>query len=320
MKNYASIFAALFALGLVILFGLAPLNAQAKSVMQYKFEAGDTYSYRMITEQNITMEVMGQEQIQTQQQDFDIVLRTEEVRADGSAVFSYTIERLRISQHINQQGQTQEFSYDSEITPSGYDFSSQIYGLLLEWRFTVVLAPDGKVIEVSGMSELIQKMAETLNVPEDAKEQFIASIEPLVGDDAMKSMMSSGFIAYGKEPVSVGDSWQFTNIPLTEFPIMSVGAYRLIQRENNIATLEVRAEVMPNPDGKPLGLGAYDIAMNIYGTMTGELTLDETTGQIITSHSFTTFTGDMTIRGSGLDITAPIVMEQTQTVEAIANK
>lgn len=190
---------ALLMLGMI--FILSGASATADDTFRYKFNEGDCIVYKMINSQ--CNEQMGMK-IESEQVQF-IEYKVKDVE-DDVATCELTIKRITFKGNNPMQG---EVSYDSAAEGEPVDPNMKMYELMLDKPFTLKMNNLGKILSISGYSEIAKAMiASVVGESTDPQAQMQAKMmESMFSDDAMAKMMSQSNTCFPKQAISKGDKW-----------------------------------------------------------------------------------------------------------------
>lgn len=190
---------------------------QEKISLQYDWVKGKNYQYRMTQEMCIKMEMPGMPESQETitKQVFTLSQEVKDVNDQGLATIELKHESIQGEVDNPMMGKT---SFDStkeedrkrvEIDPR-----LAIYALYLKMigkPITMKMDPQGKIIEVKGLTEMMQDIIKESPAVEMFKDMFT--------DKYFKDMLQQCFVLLPEEPVAKGDSWENP----FELPILSFG-------------------------------------------------------------------------------------------------
>jgi hypothetical protein len=141
------------------------------------------------------------------------------------------------------------------------------------------MTPQGKVIKVEGMDAIIQR---ALSAIKDPKQR--AMVQGMMKNNFKSSnMFSSGNVRFPEAALTVGDSWtSVISEPMWMMPQISM-KYTLMSSKDGVATIAVRADFSPNPRTSAGKASQIQMKLDISGTESGVMRVDEKTGLTISS-------------------------------------
>jgi hypothetical protein len=302
-------------LGLAVALFIIVPRAQAKQLIEYTFKEGENLSQEVISEQTITMTILGQQQIvdQTIGLAYDVVV--DEVLPDNTArlTFTYTWVKLKqdsASSHIDYEATAPVQTID--ITDE--NFAGEVYGAMIGESFTVIVSADGRLIDIQGMNEILSRLIGKFQVSDSERTVLQENMQSQFNEDTMKEMMGNSFNIYSRQPVKVGDTWDSTQIIASMFPVIVDTTYKLVECNADTSTIQVKSTVRPNPDGKPLQSGQTEILYELEGDQEGQFVIDASgwdVNGVIEQH----LTGTMRITSGGKTMEIPASLESNTTIK-----
>jgi hypothetical protein len=264
----------------VALVGVVVVVADAAQKVQYglKLEKGKKYYVKMITDQQITQTMMGQEQNMEQTigmgMDFDV----NDVNDRGDAWVRFTYRWMK----FRQKGPMNEIVYDSSQKDVNAPPAAQGFAALLNEGFAVKLTPQGKAVQVKGLDKMRNNISQKLPTG-PMREYMLKGMEQFLSEEAMKEFTESSFAMYPDREVGVGDSWTKMVSMTRGLPMTIANKCSLKDRKDGVAILDVSSEIKTNPNAKPMEMGLTKMTYELTGTQQGQVRIDETTGLMRTS-------------------------------------
>ena len=261
-------------------------TASAQIQLTFNPELGKKYEYRIEAVQNITQAFMEQEiPMKSEISGIYISEIKDKTTHEIHTVTSFQEFNFLISASSFQLGYS---SNKPNENPSEMDnLFEKLFSSIINQPFTVVFAPNGSVISVSGMEDIIKNMFGA--VPADA--QVVEhQVRQMFSDEIMKNMFEQSSNFYPERPVNIGDSWNVDNTTTMNnmsFDIKS--KYTLAEINDGLITLEVTGEVEMSM-----------LETKISGTQSGKIIVDSKTGMPVESDIVQDIKG--TIATQGMDI------------------
>jgi hypothetical protein len=206
--------------------------------------------------------------------------------------------------------------YDSKDSGSSDDIMSKVMGGFVNKSFKMKISPQMRVLEISGMSEIISSFFDSVDVPEFTKNTIKEQFSKQYGDEAIKESFQTSFMMFPDKPVGVGDSWNET-IELTKsFPIKINISYTVKERKDGKMTIALKSEIETNKETSKTDIGNAQMEYKMSGTQDGSIVVDEATGWIVNSKINQKINGTMVITGEGQTLETPLNIDGTITVES----
>jgi Family of unknown function (DUF6263) len=254
--------------------------------LRYHWTTGDQLRYRTIQQSAMTMSGLpGMDNMtvtttvtQVQQ------LTADEVAADGAATVRVRFESFK----LESSSPAGSIVYDSAAPPAGSADSTvgslaQVIGALVGESFTVVLAPNGAVRGVDGVSRLREKMQATAS---PATAAMLQSFGSMMSDDAIRSTFNQSFGLLPDTTVKSGDTWQRTLTmpnPLGQMTVATTLTMKGTDMVNgrDVARIGVAQKINVAPGG---AIGPISVEVG-EGAGDGEILYDYRQGRMVHSVS-----------------------------------
>ncbi len=278
----------------LILAMTTALSAQDKLDFKLNLEAGTGYIFTMDVDQTITQTVEDEQQTLVQQMlvawDYDVLNKNKA----GEAEIGLTYRRVKVSQDYGHQ----QSEYDSDNPPAYLDPSMKGLAALPGSQLRVRFDRGGKVLEIKGIDEMLDKMIKSMELPDSPqKEMVIDNLRTQFGRDAMEQSLEQIAGFYPSKPVSIGESWN-TKLNMTSgFPMTISSDYTLKSRADGVATIDVISRIASDSSSNTMTMGLLTMAYNIDGGQDGVITVDESTGLPVKSELSLQFSGSVRVSG-----------------------
>ncbi len=267
-------------------------NTGDQAELKLNFKPGDKYLYS--TEVNQTINTMGMSGMQQKV----IMEMIYEVTASEAAN-----KKLSITyDHIQMKSTTPmgAMEYDSRSTKKGDNMLSFMDSLIGK-SFSITLAPDGSIIKVENLGEMMASLPGDVATKAELQKQF--------SDTAIRQMMQNSFDMYPGKVVKVGESWnKHTTMGVSGFNINMENTYTLKSITAGKATVGVVSEMkLPATD---MNQGGMHMKMEMTGKQDGTMEIDVATGQIISGKTHQVINGKINVGGQEMpmDIAGDILI------------
>jgi citrate lyase gamma subunit len=280
-KNFSAIFVVLLLVSLVISCGRVEVKPGKKKIkLRLNLEEGKTYKLLIEAEQEISQTVMGNKVDMTQIMNFVCSYKVKEIDSDGNFLLEVSYDSVYFKQ-VSPMG---TIEYDSNNPPEIIPDMAKGFDSLVGEKYSFLISPSGKVIDIYGVDEMIDNMIKVLNIPDEKiKVQMFESIIKQFGKESLKEMLEQYMKIYPDKVVGIGDSWQVEMVLSKGFPFIIENTYTLKGRGNGISTVSVNSIVKPNPEGEPIEMLGMKLGYELSGTQNGTMEIDEATGWILNS-------------------------------------
>lgn len=242
-------------------------DTAAQSKLSYNLNPGDTFKVFQSTKQDISQEMEGQKHEMTSLIDGDFTFVVNSVN-DSLIEFTFRFDRLKMQTNSNLAGEV--ISVDTSKKIEETDIMGKLLSELVDVDLQMLMFKNGKIKEVNGADNLIDKMVNSLPyLDATAKKQVKqAMAEDFSSESLADSFEQMTFIYLGNH-VSINDSWE------NDFKgeLSSKNTWTLKKINPNSAEIEGNGEVVFKTEDA-------NISMNLTGTMVSQITTSMDTGFI----------------------------------------
>jgi hypothetical protein len=313
MKN---MLATALILALVALLPSSPARAGEEKVdLRFRLEKGQEYKVLTTMEQEIVQWLQGNEMEVLQTIGIGQTLKVTDVDDKGAMTVAATFGPVA----MKMEGPQGSFEFDSEDPPDEVPLAAQGMAAILGCSFTMKFTPKGKIEELTGVDEMLDKMFEGIELPDgELKDKMLEDMKKQFGADALKEMMENMMAMFPDKPVGVGDFWKQKVTITRGFPMVIESTYTLAGREDGVAELEVESTIEPNADAEPMKVGPMSMKFKLKGTQEGTLKINEATGWFVEGKMTQEMEGETIISGApgqGEEMSIPMRIKSTITFE-----
>lgn len=268
-------------------------SAGPKVDLKLNLAEGKTYKLMTTTDQDIQQKPMGQTQNMEQTIGLGLTHTVEGLTEDGNAVVKVTYEKVRYVNDGNPVlGRTE---YDSDNPPAEVPLMAQGFAGLVGQSFNMTITPEGKVTDISGVEDMISKMADGMDVSEAEKAQMKEQLKMQFGDQALKESMENTMAIYPENPVGVGDTWEKEVSITSGFPMTVKNRYTVKSVSDSRVILDVESDVTTNDAA--MDVGGMNIDYDLGGSQSGVIEIDRNTGWVVKSTMTQDINGDVAAQG-----------------------
>lgn len=295
MKKTRAVFAAFFtAIAILATMGScgSDKSGDGGADLKLNFKPGDKYLYS--TEVNQTINTMG---ISGMQQAITMDMVYEVTASEGNN------KKLSITyDHIKMKNTTPmgAMEYDSRSEKKG-DGTFSFMDSLIGKSFSLTITPDGNIIKVENLSNLMNALPGEGQAKAELQKQF--------GDTAIKQMMQNSFDIYPGKPVKIGESWKKkSSMGVSGFSINMENTYTLKSITAGKATIAV-SSVMSLP-ATETNQGGMDMKMQMDGKQDGTMEVEISSGQILSGKTHQVINGKISVGGQEMpmDIAGDVII------------
>lgn len=256
-----------------IVLGALCANAPAAVRLELKLDKGKTYYERSVSEQQVTQEVMGQQQTVHLSVGIGQKLDVLGVDGRGNVQIRYTYIWTRF-----KQAGPMPVDYDSSqqtTAPSG----AEGFAALLGQSYTARLNPKGEVLDMNGVAEMAKSVREKLPPGTDLSSSG-NPLASLLDEESLKGLTESASAVYPDKPVDSGDSWTRTRAIKQGMVMINETKWTLQSRQGGMATIQATSALKVDPNGPPLEMQGMAMKFDLSGSQEGTIQMEETTGLI----------------------------------------
>lgn len=275
----ASLFTAIAVLILSCGGGKTGGSDSSSADLKLNFKPGDKYLYTTKVNQMInTMGMTGMEQVITMEMIYEVMASEGENKK-----LSITYDHIQMK-NTTPMGTT---DYDSRGAKKG-DGMFSIMDSLIGKSFNLIIAPDGNIVKVENLGNLMSSITGDAAAKAELQKQF--------SDTAIKQMMQNSFDIYPGKPVKVGETWtKNSSMGVSGFSINMDNTYTLKSITDGKATVSV-SSVMKLPVTE-MNQGGMQMKMEMTGKQEGNMEVDITSGQILSGKTHQTINGKINVGG-----------------------
>lgn len=235
------------------------MTLSAQVSLSFNPEVGATYEYTSLTTQKLKQSVMGQEVNTDQKIEMVTTLLPTEKVGDNLKV-TVTFKDL----FFEVVSPMMAMKYDSKnVDKQAQGINGMlisILGSIVGQQFTMVVAPDGSVTELTGMNAILNNMMSTIQGT--GMEQLAEGLAGQFSDDAMQASFSQAFQLYS-QPIRVGDTWEEERTMVSGgLPLHTKTQYIFQRMENGLAMIASESTLAVE-GGQMSGTQAGEAGINI---------------------------------------------------------
>lgn len=257
-----------------LLCTIASAKAQDKVDLRLHLHPGQTFDQTFVMEQKVSQTIQNKRMDMAMTMRFGLHNEVLSVGDDGSIQLQTTYESIAIKGSGSDGKTVFGFDYDSTKPSPNVPPAMQPLAALVGENLITTASSRGEVLKVDGIDSIVQRIIAGV------KDSATRSMMSKTLNDSMNGQVKqvSGMAIFAGYPVAVGDSWKSQQTQSAEMPLLISAQYTLTALQNGLATLAVRSTISSNVAAPPLGSPAYPIKMNLSGTQSGVMHVDEQTG------------------------------------------
>lgn len=279
--KYKKVFGTFFII-IILTFCLA--GCSKTSVLRLNVKKGEKYRVTVATDQKITLNTSNQNEVTSvnsviPNMQINKVLTTayiyniEDVDNSGTATVKVSYDFINMK--ISGGGQTSEVdTRKSEFknTPDG-----KAYSEMLKNSFTLKINKDGKVKDITGVNEMIDKSLSSIELNDTDKKTLSTLLKENFGEEAIKGIFNSITDVYPSKEIKEGTSWKTEQKVNYGIPMTVSTNWKIVNIKNEIVNVDTNSNV--NADSSDtLNVMGIKINYNIKGIQKGNVKINQNNG------------------------------------------
>jgi len=189
----------------LVLLALVAAPSRGDTTLRWKFQKGKKYNYTTTKKVNSKAEIQGNKIDSTLTQVMDVTWDVKDVKSDGSARMSQTIDRIRFKMEAPPPLGNLEYDTKDAGEPEGLiQALAPVFKALVGSPIELTMSDRGEVSDV----KLPEKLMDTLKNAGPAGAMFAGN---LGSEDGLKAMMSKVSLTLPKDDLAKGKTWTSTN-------------------------------------------------------------------------------------------------------------
>lgn len=279
-----------------IVLAILSMSPAQEGGLRLRLEAGRTYRLPWTLRQTIRQVYDEQEQEIRQVIRMWLEFAVEAEGEDGTARARATWVKV----YYKQEGPQGTIVYDPDgprkDVAAKFPAEQVMEGLMGE-SIRVVLDATGRVREITGEDELIQRVTSKMEIREpQRREDVTRSVTEQLSEGALKEAFERFLALYSE---GGGDTWSLERTCEADLPYKEEATVSVEKREGGRAVLKKKTKIRPNEAAGPRNRGGIRVAYEVSGTEEGEIVVDERTGWPVRMRLDQKIRADLTIEGAG---------------------
>ncbi len=283
--------------------------------LELNLKKGDVTKYRATNNQVITQTMGGAEQEIKQDQIYEYDISV--IGKDDQGNFNTSITYTRVAIDIEAQGMNMAF--DSEKDDKSAANNPQLMGFaaLVDKSLNAKFSPAGEIIEVSGVEKMIDEMVADVSAGnEGMKAQMKQTMQQSFNQESLKQMFGGSFIQFPTKSLKKGDTWTEKHSITNQFTLNVINNYTLKSVDGGKAKLSISSTLSTEPGNKS-NMQGMEVTYNLFGTQSGEITVDVKTGEILGSEIDQNISGNFSADMAGDKMDVPMTIASKMKVEIV---
>ncbi|HPG10290.1 MAG TPA: DUF6263 family protein [Chitinophagaceae bacterium] len=270
----------------------------ASAELKLGLEKGKGYDYEMNT--NMDQEILGI----PIKMNMDIYYSMDVIDDNGEVkTMRATYERFKLK--AGAMGQELDVDTERPVPDDWKDGDdkmaavNKIFGAIKGKGFLVKINGEGKILEVSGMEDMMRSMVDSLGLDEDKLGDEMKGVKEEFNEDKMKQQLERMFYFFPNKKVKVGDSWTRKTTVDDQIGGAYNSTFTVKEIEGNIVTLEEESTIEGLSVKKEDDVSGVN--PEIKGKVTGTLVVDSRLGLLVSGDQEVKIT--VSANGMSIDMT-----------------
>lgn len=197
---------------------------------------------------------------------------------------------------IEKKEDDDKYLYDSKISKTANSSLDKSYAKLLEHQFDVMFDTVGKMSLSENYNTVFEEDFRSADIFDNTDfEQLKMQVKEEFNTNTFEQAMRYFEYTYPIDSVNVGDSWTIIDTIYPNFGVLSTMTYTLKEIKNDIAYIDIKADLAKDPNFKGIDMDLMHLKFNLRGQQEGLVLLDLKTGWIRKMSLAQELTGKMTV-------------------------
>ena len=270
---------------------VAGLNAQSYQ-LKYQLKQGKEYRFYQETKMNITQSLgIIEQEIKNE---FKGVTRFVPVGKEGDNMVLNTSFETMV---INIESMMFNVNYDSSKPLDPNDKVANIYSGIVGKDFKVIVTPQGKIVRIDGINEMIDDAVNGLgNVQPQAVARLRKTLTGHLGEEALTGNMALVLSIYPAGRKSVGDQWN-TDTKLTSALKANLNnSWVLADDADKKWKLKGRGNI--STLGEEASMNGMKVVFNLKGNQESEFVVSQEDGWFVSGKQSQKIEGTVSMKGN----------------------
>lgn len=290
----------------LLVLAFSSLGVSQSYELSLNLKNGETYDQLVSSQMEILQEVSGQK--------IDINLNIDGLmsyKVINEDEKSYTLEVVYKSMGMKMVMPQMTMDFNSANQEKDDPFSKMLRGITNE-SFEVVMAKNGKVLEVKNLEAIFNKsLSQFDDMPEAQLKQMKSQLSQSYGTDAFKGNIEMVTAIFPDKKVKVGDTWKVNTQLKSGLEAGINTTYTLVEKNKDFYTIRGEATVATDDTDKMTQMNGLPMRFDMDGTMLSDIKVDNETGWIVEATVDQSIGGDAHIgdpSGSGNNMVSKMQM------------
>lgn len=242
--------------------------------LRLNLSKGDTYYLASTNEQTYTVEMMGMFTEIGMNLRFGQEFQVEDVQNN---IFSLRTTFADVAVKMDMKGGlfgSSNVDFDSKRSSNPDHPVANTFAGLVGMSFLMKVSSAGKIIETSGLEEIMSKIIASSAVPLDPQ------VQTMIGEGSLRQGIEQMFNIYPDKLVKPGDTWSKNQTISAGINFNVSSNYALNTRTNGVSSLGVKGSLRTLPGSTMPGMEMLNMTIIMTGASEGTINVTENTGWI----------------------------------------
>jgi len=283
-----------------------------KVELRLKLKKGQKVRLRTLNEQKIHQVIQGRAQDMDQTIGMGMTMDVKDVDKEKNMEILVSYHWIKFV----QRGGPAVIEFDSDNPPKDLHPAVKMFAALKDKGFTMKVNPLGKVLNIKGAGEMLNKALEEAKLPPGPQTEAVKkNLKQQFSDEALKKSMGNLFAIYPEKAVGVGSKWKMKNEGSGAFTMTLYNTYVMTSLEGKKAAVKVESVVSTGEKGNTMDVGKMKMTYSMQGKQGGDISIDVETGLTEKATLKQNITGTMKMdMGPGKSMSWPITIKSTVKV------
>ncbi|UCD53269.1 MAG: hypothetical protein JSW27_11605, partial [Phycisphaerales bacterium] len=307
----------------------APATAPAVR-LRFAPDPGTTRIVQITTVTTLSIQGDTLQQSGTNRETLTLELEAAPPDANGNTPIAVTLAAVQMKM---ETGGTTRAQYDSTEPPDSTNNYGKMYSPFVSGRCTMVVSAQGRVVNFD-MDKLYRAVAEVQLAARggatdpryQSREEYLQALKtqcenvPRLGKHQLCSTLGKLVVALPEQPLRESDAWSGRSTVDVDIPVEMAATYALTAATDDICTIKMESRRSAEQEPIVQTMDEATIRYALSGTSQATLTVDRSTGWLLSKQETTNLSGQVETRWAGrpeLDTTDQISLEITTTVTTL---
>jgi hypothetical protein len=298
--------------------------------LRFAPDPGTTRIVQITTETTLSIEGDTLQQSGTNRETLTLELEAAPADPNGNTPIAVTLAAVQMKR---EAGGAIQDEYDSTEPPDSTNRYGKIFSPFVSGRCTMVVAAQGRVVDFE-MDKLYRAVAEVqlaarggaIDPRYPSREQYLEVLKtqfeniPRLGKQQLCSTLEKLVVALPEQPLREGDTWSGQSTVDIDAPVEMAATYTLTAATDDICRIEVESRRSVEQEPIVQTMDETTVSYTVGGTLQAALTVDRSTGWLLSKEETTNLSGRVEVRWAGrpqLDTTDQISLKIATTVTTL---